>query len=148
ERREQFWGEWTLAVLNRRPVAIVANQQFCQHDGVGKAALRIRESAVAAEKSARAVHDVLQVFARSLVLGNWCRLIGILDHHLHELVTFVVRQMFAADVVGIVAARYRAHRMARDESVERDDSRDALGKPGGVKVRELDAAAETGNEQF
>ena len=38
--------------------------------------------------------------------------------------------------------------MGGNESVERNDSRDALGMPGGVKVRELDAAAEAGDEEF
>src|SRR4029077_13615314 len=40
-----------------------------------------------------------------------------------------------------------AHRVIRDEAVKRDNSRDALGIVlGGEKVRELDAAAEPGDE--
>src|SRR5258708_4209644 len=57
--------------------------------------------------------------------------------------------MFAADVIGILARlqRLRAHRMSGDESVERDDSSDAFGIVlGREQVRELDAAAETGDE--
>src|SRR5664279_3787729 len=38
--------------------------------------------------------------------------------------------------------------MARDECVERNDSPDAPGMPGGVKVRKLDAAAEAGDEEL
>ena len=58
--------------------------------------------------------------------------------------------MFAADVVGILAGLRRrgSHRMSRDESVDRDDSRDALGMHRGIEVRELDAAAEAGDEEF
>src|SRR5579862_6229212 len=107
----------------------------------------IRERAVAGR---RIVHDVFKIFARGLVLGNRRSLIGILDHHLHQLVTLVVRQMFAADVVGILPGRhwFHAHRMSRDESVERDDSRDAIGMHGGKQVRELDATAETGDKDL
>ena len=45
--------------------------------------------------------------------------------------------------------RLSAHRMSRDESVERDDSRDALGIVlGSEQIRELDAAAEAGDEEL
>src|SRR5882762_10641323 len=88
---------------------------------------------------------MLQVVARGLVLGNWRGLIGIVDHHLHQLVAPIVGQMLTADIVGIMTSRHRAHRMIRNESVERDDSGRPLGIVlGGEKVRELDAAAEPG----
>ena len=56
--------------------------------------------------------------------------------------------MFAGDIVGILAGLQRrgAHRMSGDESVDGDDAGDALGMHRGVEIRELDAAAEAGDE--
>ena len=71
-------------------------------------------------------------------------------HHLHQRAPLVVGQMFAGDIVGILAGLWRrgAHRMSRDEAVDRDDSGDALGMHRGIEIRELDAAAEAGDEEF
>src|SRR5260370_10428181 len=136
-----------LTVLNGGLVAIVADEQFRQHDRIGKSALRICESAFAAKKSARVIDDVLQVVARGLVLGNRRGLVGIFDHHLHQLVAPVVGEVLTADIVGVMTGPHRAYRMVRDESVDRDNSPDPLVIVlGGEKVRALGPAAAAGEE--